>query len=145
MALNVTAIISDKGEAVHTIAPEAQLQEAARTLDDKRIGALVVVDSAGAVQGVLSERDVTREVARRGSAALTGPVGEVMSRNVITADPTDSIDDLMGRMTTRRIRHLPVMSDGKLAGIVSIGDVVKWKIHIAETEAQAMKEYITTG
>jgi len=143
--LNVTAIISDKGDVVHTIAPEALLQDAARALDEKRIGALVVVDEAGAVQGVLSERDVTREVARGGSAALNGPVGAVMSRDVITADPNDSIDELMGRMTTRRIRHLPVMVDGKLAGLVSIGDVVKWKIRIAETEAQAMKDYITTG
>jgi CBS domain-containing protein len=143
--MNVAAILQDKGDAVHTIAPGERLAEAAKTLDRKAIGALVVVDERRRVLGVLSERDVTREVARRGAAALDAAVSSAMTEDVVTASPADTLHELMSRMTDRRIRHLPVISGGQLVGIVSIGDVVKWRIRDAELEAQAMREYITAG
>lgn len=143
--MNVSSILTEKGSAVHTIAPGASLRDAAVTLDEKRVGALVVVSDAGAPCGVISERDVAREVARRGAVALDAKVEHAMTANLVTATLGDSLDALMTRMTDRRVRHLPVIDGERLAGIVSIGDVVKWKIRVAESEAQAMKDYIAAG
>lgn len=144
-SLNVAAILQDKGDTVYTIAPEARLQDAASLMDQRKIGALVVVDGRRRVLGVLSERDITREVARGGAAALEAPASAAMTADVVTAAPADTLDELMSRMTDRRIRHLPVISGGELAGLVSIGDVVKWRIRDAEFQAQAMRDYIATG
>jgi CBS domain-containing protein len=142
--LNVAIILQYKGDLVHTIGADASLEEAARSLDEKRIGALVVVDELRRVRGVLSERDITREIARRGAAALGAPVSAAMSENVITASPSDTVEELMDRMTDRRVRHLPVVTGaGRLCGIVSIGDVVKWRLQAAVSEVEAMREYIT--
>ena len=143
--MNVRSILRSKGADVRTIAPSARLEEAARRLDEHGVGALVVVDSNGHVQGVISERDLTREVARAGASALATAVADAMTRDLVTARPDDAVDELMARMTDRRVRHLPVMDGGRLAGIVSIGDVVKLKIELAESEAQAMRAYITAG
>ncbi len=143
--MNVASILNEKGREVTTASPEMSLAEAAKTLDDKRIGAVVVTDAAGAIRGVLSERDITRCIARRGAAALQETVESAMTADVVTASPSDKIDSVMGLMTDRRIRHLPVVEDGRLAGIISIGDVVKRKIAAAEAEAEAMKSYISTG
>lgn len=140
--MNVAAILQDKGSVVHVVAPEARLQDAAVLMDQRKIGALVVVDARRRVLGVLSERDITREVARRGAAALDAPASSAMTEDVVTAAPADTLDELMNRMTDRRVRHLPVISGGKLAGLVSIGDVVKWRIQDAEFQAQAMRDYI---
>ncbi len=142
--MNVAIILQHKGDVVYTVEPDASLREAARTLDQRRIGALVVVDGRGSVRGVLSERDITREIARRGASALDAPVSSAMSRDVVTAAPADTIEELADLMTDRRIRHLPVVAGGRLAGIVSIGDVVKWRIQVAVSEAEAMREYIAT-
>jgi CBS domain-containing protein len=144
-SMNVVAILQDKGDTVHTIAPDAQISAAAQALDRLAIGALVVVDARHRVLGVLSERDITREVARRGEAALEAPVSTAMTQEVVTAAPADTLHELMSRMTEGRIRHLPVIAGGRLVGIVSIGDVVKWRIREAELEAQAMRDYITAG
>jgi CBS domain-containing protein len=143
--LNVAAILQDKGDAVHVIGPDVRLEDAARRLDELNIGALVVVDAERQVLGVLSERDVTREIARKGLAALGESTSEAMTSEVVTAAPADTLHELMGRMTDRRIRHLPVIANGRLSGIVSIGDVVKWRIKDAELEAQAMRAYIVAG
>lgn len=143
--MKVSDILKDKGREVLSIDASATLIEAAQSLDANRIGALVVLDSDGSLAGVISERDIVRIAAREGSAALTSPVSVAMTREVHTADLGDSLDELMIEMTDRRIRHLPVLEGGRLAGMVSIGDVVKRKIESAEAEAAAMKNYITSA
>jgi CBS domain-containing protein len=101
-----------------------------------------VLDARGNLAGVLSERDIVREVARRGAAALQDPVSSAMSRGVIVAEPNETIDDGLARMTDRRVRHLPVVAQGRLVGIVSIGDLVKRKIEEAEAQSAALQDYI---
>lgn len=137
----IEQILKTKGGDVQTIDAAKTLADAARTLDESRIGAIVAMNDGGLV-GVLSERDILRQVARHGADALEMSVEESMTRGVITATPEESIDQCLGRMTDRRVRHLPVMRDGRLAGIVSIGDLVKWKIEETKAEANAMAEYI---
>jgi len=138
----IAHVISDKGPQVHTLAADATLEEAARELYARRVGALVVLDEAGQPMAVLSERDIVREVAQRGSACLTDTIGHAMSRGVITAQPRETVDEGLARMTDRRIRHLPVIDDGRLVGIVSIGDLVKHRIAAVEAEVVAMQAYI---
>ena len=138
----IAQIIRDKGAAVHTLAANATLEEAAHELNEKRVGALVVIDAEGAISGVFSERDLVREVARMGASALQETVANAMSREVITADPDETIDDCLARMTDRRVRHLPVLVELRLVGIVSIGDLVKHRIARAEAESAAMQAYI---
>ena len=138
----IAHVLRDKGPAVHTLPAEATLQEAAAELDGRRVGAMVVLDAQGAIVGVLSERDLIREVSRRGAAALADSVGAVMTRDVFTARMDESIDEGLSRMTDRRVRHLPVVEAGRLVGIVSIGDLVKHRIAAAEAEAAAMQAYI---
>lgn len=138
----IAHVIRDKGASVHTLPADATLEQAAKELHARRVGALVIVDDGGTLLGVLSERDIVREVAARGAACLADRVGAAMSRDVITAHPDETIDDGLGRMTDRRIRHLPVLSEARLVGIVSIGDLVKHRIATAEAEAAAMQAYI---
>lgn len=138
-------ILNDKGRDIVALDPRMDLQEAARILDSKRIGAAVAVNASGKLVGMLSERDIVRLIAEKGADALQLTVADVMTRNVITAGPDTSIEDGLERMTDRRIRHLPVMEGDKLVGIVSIGDLVKQKISVAEAEAEAMKQYIVAG
>jgi CBS domain-containing protein len=140
----IAHVLRDKGAAVHTLAAEATLEQAAKELYDLKVGALVVLDEKGGIRGVFSERDLVREVARRGGDALNLPVSAVMTRDVFTARLDETIDDGLARMTDRRIRHLPVLGEGKLIGIVSIGDLVKHRIAAVEAEAAAMQAYIAT-
>jgi CBS domain-containing protein len=141
--LLIAHVLRDKGAAVHTLSAEATLEQAAKELNSKKVGALVVLDDGGGLLGVLSERDVVREVAQRGAASLGDTIGAVMSRGVITAADQESVDDGLARMTDRRIRHLPVVDrGGRLIGIVSIGDLVKHRIAAVEAEAAAMQAYI---
>lgn len=142
----IAHVLREKGAAVHTLPAEATLEQAAHALDERKVGALVVLDVGGAVIGVFSERDLVREVAKRGCAALGEThVSAAMSKRVITARADESIDECLARMTDRRIRHLPVVDDkGRLSGIVSIGDLVKHRIAAVEAEAAAMQAYITT-
>mgnify|MGYP000998790035 CR=1 FL=1 len=139
----IAHVLRDKGEAVFTLSAEATVEDACRELHARRVGALVVVDLDGCVCGVFSERDMVREVSRSGADALGQPVSAVMTRGVITADPSETIDECLARMTDRRIRHLPVLIDDRLAGVVSIGDLVKHRIAAVEAEAAAMQAYIT--
>lgn len=141
----VAHVLREKGVIVHAISSEATLEEAARDLLTKRVGALVVFDGSESLIGVLSERDIIREIARRGAAALADTVGAAMSRGVITAAPDESVDECLGRMTDRRVRHLPVIEEGRLIGVVSIGDLVKMRIMAVEAQAAAMQAYIATG
>ena len=140
----IAHVIRDKGATVHTMPADATLEQAAKELHSRNLGALVIMGDDGALMGVLSERDIVREVARRGAACLAQRVSAAMTRDVITASPDETVDGGLGRMTDRRIRHLPVISDGKLVGIVSIGDLVKHRIAAVEAEAAAMVAYIAT-
>jgi CBS domain-containing protein len=140
----IAHVLRDKGTVVHTVRAEASLEEAVRTLNQKKVGALVVIAENGAISGVLSERDIIREIASGGVQRLEETVGAVMSRDVVTAASSESVDEGLARMTDRRIRHLPVVDGGKLTGIVSIGDLVKHRIAAVEAEAAAMQAYIAT-
>ena len=140
--MNVSAILKQKGRDVETLSPQATLIQAAGALAKRRIGAIVVVDEHRKVQGILSERDIIRVLAQSGPQVLSSPVSSVMTRNVISCGESDTLDQLMAAMTAGRFRHLPVTKDGALAGIVSIGDVVKYHLAEIEMEASAMKEYI---
>jgi CBS domain-containing protein len=117
--------------------------EVANKLAAKRIGAIVVVGARGEVEGIISERDIVAALAAKGADCLGKPVSETMTRQVVTCLETDTLDELMAMMTARRFRHLPVITDGALVGIVSIGDVVKHHVAEVEMEATAMREYIT--
>ena len=143
--MRVDVILKTKGSAVYTIKEKLQLAETASLLMEKRIGAVVVLDKAGSVCGVLSERDIIHAIAQEGQAALTKPVKDYMTSDVVTCRLNDTINHCMELMTDRRIRHLPVVEDGHLKGIISIGDVVKWRIAETDMEAQAMREYIASG
>jgi len=142
--MNVQSIIAHKGDAVATIPQTATLDEATSMLSRRRIGALVVSGDGRAINGIISERDIVRQVASGGLAALTASVGSAMSTDVITCSAGDGVDRLMELMTDQRIRHLPVVDDaGHLAGIVSIGDVVKARLAELELENRALADYIS--
>jgi CBS domain-containing protein len=141
--LNVTTILRQKGRAVTTAHPDTTLLDVANKLAAKRIGAIVVVGAGGEILGIVSERDVIRALATSGASCLTEPVSQTMTRQVVTCLETDTLDELMAMMTARRFRHLPVVTDGALVGIVSIGDVVKHHVAEVEMEATAMRDYIT--
>ena len=140
--MNVAAIIKGKGHSVVTVRPDATLEEVARKLAQKRIGAIMVMGASGRIDGIISERDIIRAISERGGTCLQEPVALSMTRNVQVCDVSDTLDELMAKMTAGRFRHLPVVEDGALAGIVSIGDVVKHHIAEVEMEASALKYYV---
>lgn len=140
----IRQILNQKGHEVTTVRTDAPLQSVACLLDDQRIGAVVAIGESGEVIGVLSERDIVRQVARLGASALDMSVGTAMTRDVITADPADTLDSCLSIMTDRRVRHLPILEEGRLSGLVSIGDLVKWKIAETEAEAQSLKSYLAS-
>lgn len=140
--MNVTAILKDKGSSVATCRPDVSLAAVSQMLADKKIGAVVVIGERGDVAGIASERDVIRAIARHGEVCLTEAVERHMTRDVVKCSRADTIEQLMSLMTQRRIRHLPVVEDGALVGIVSIGDVVKLHIAEVELEASALRDYI---
>jgi CBS domain-containing protein len=143
--MTIAHILKHRGGTIMSVSPDHSLQEAAAILTDKRVGALVVLDSNGHLEGILSERDIVRLCAQAGAAAMTAKVADAMTKDVLTAAPKDKVDSALARMTDRRIRHLPVLEGQKLVGVVSIGDLVKAKIDHARQEADAMRAYIATG
>ena len=143
--MTVKAILSRKGRDVLTIAPTANLSEAVKLLAERRIGAVVVTGPDDRVAGILSERDIVRTLAARGPAALDDNVAAVMTRKVTTCSTSDTISSVMERMTAGKFRHLPVLEQGRLAGIVSIGDVVKHRLQEMEREQSALRDYIQTA
>jgi CBS domain-containing protein len=143
--MNVEHILSEKGRQVVTIAPQASLMEAGRMLSEKRIGAVVVADSGNAVLGILSERDIVRALAARGPAALDEPVSRSMTEKVVTCTGASAINEVMELMTDGKFRHVPVVENGRLSGIVSIGDIVKHRLAEVEAESRAMRDYIATA
>jgi CBS domain-containing protein len=141
----VSQILKDKGDIVFTVSPAETMQAVAAQLHARGVGAVVVIDDEGMVVGIISERDIVSAVGKDGPAALDQTIDCCMTREVIFATPGETVDSLLGRMTDRRIRHLPVVRDGRLAGIVSIGDLVKWKIAEVAAEADGLKQYIAAG
>jgi CBS domain-containing protein len=143
--MNVASILSVKGADVVTIEPTATLAIAAKLLSERRIGAVLILGPGDRVAGILSERDIVRALAARGASALDEPVGQSMTRDVITCGKDDPIASVMEHMTQGKFRHLPVVEEGKLAGIVSIGDLVKHRLGEIEQESEAMRDYIRTA
>jgi CBS domain-containing protein len=140
--MDVETILHTKGRAVATIRPDETVGAAVEALVSGNIGALVASQDGEAVDGIISERDIVHALARHGAALLAQTVAEVMTRSVVTCDPTESVAELMAEMTNRRIRHLPVVRDGRLCGIVSIGDVVKNRLDEIEYEARSLRSFI---
>lgn len=141
----VKSIIDAKGRDVVTIEPDASLDTAAKLLVERRIGAVVVLGPDYRIIGILSERDIVRAVSEQGSTALQGQVSQMMTRKVATCTLDETIHSIMERMTTGKFRHMPVVEQGRLAGIVSIGDVVKNRIVEMEQESAALRDYIQTA
>jgi CBS domain-containing protein len=140
--MNVETILRTKGRAVATIGPDETVGAAVDELISRNIGAIVVSKDGESVDGIISERDVVHALAARGTDLLSLKVAEVMTQRVITCDPADSVEQLMAEMTNRRIRHFPVVQDGRLCGIVSIGDVVKNRLDEVEYEARSLRSFI---
>lgn len=143
--MNVAAILKTKGRAVATARPETTVEEIASRLASKRIGSIVIVGPHGRVDGIISERDIIRALAQEGATVLSRPASDFMTRDVVTCGESDTLDGLMSTMTTGRFRHVPVVEDGALVGIVSIGDVVKHHVAEVEMEASALKTYLVAG
>jgi len=140
--MTIAAILKHKGNAVITIEPTATVPEIARKLAEHRIGAVLVMDKADQVLGIVSERDIVRSVATNGARTLEMTAGQLMTRAVHLAHPDMTVEEAMRKMTIGRIRHLPVMHDNAIAGMVSIGDVVKSRIMQADTEVDSLRAYI---
>jgi CBS domain-containing protein len=141
----VSGVLRDKGDMVFTAAPDDTVGQVAQLLHQRRVGAMVVVEGDREVIGIVSERDIVRVVAEYGATGLGRPVSACMTRDVIFAQPNETVDSLLERMTDRRIRHLPVCVDHRLVGIVSIGDLVKTKIAETVAEAEGLRAYITAA
>jgi CBS domain-containing protein len=142
--MRIADVLRNKGASVATITPETSVSGLLTELAVHNIGAMVVVSTDGVV-GIVSERDVVRKLHERGADLLTAPVSEIMTTFVATCSPNDSVDSLSALMTKNRVRHVPVMDNGRLAGIVSIGDVVKTRMEELEAEQQQLQAYITQG
>jgi CBS domain-containing protein len=143
--MNVKAILAAKGGDIIDIEPAADLAAAAKLLSTHRIGAVLIRGAGGRLAGILSERDIVRALSEHGAGALALPVGQVMTRNVVTCSEDDTCADIMEQMTMKKFRHLPVVSNGTLVGVISIGDVVKQRVEEVERESDAMREYIRTA
>jgi len=143
--MSVESILRTKGTGVVTIRSSETLESVARMLAEKKIGAVVVSEDGVVVGGIISERDIVRAVADGGGAALQQPVSSVMTADVITCDRADTVESVMQKMTSGRFRHVPVVADGALLGIISIGDVVKRRMEDVEDEAEHLRGFIAGG
>ena len=143
--MTVKAILDTKGSDVATVAPNADVVSAIKLLAERRIGALVVVDSDRVVAGIISERDIIRVLAEYGTAALAQPVEQVMTSKVVTCTRGETVSSVMELMTAGKFRHLPVVEHGRLTGIISIGDVVKYRVQEIETESATLRDYIRSA
>jgi CBS domain-containing protein len=143
--MTVKAILSVKGGNVITIEPSADLAAATKLLSEKRIGALLITGAEGRVIGILSERDIVKTLAARGVAAMQLPLSEVMTRKVVTCTESETVSVIMERMTAGKFRHIPVVEQDRLVGVISIGDVVKHRLQEMEQESSALRDYIQTA
>jgi len=143
--MRVAQILTNKGGDIFAITPEATVADLVRTLAERRVGALLVRDSGGALAGIVSERDIVRALGSR-EAVMNDPIASIMTTDVVTVSQEADVSDLMRLMTERRIRHVPVVDDDdSLIGVVSIGDVVKNRMDELESERAALMDYITQG
>ncbi len=138
----VETILKEKGADVVSVAPAMTVAEAARILSARRIGSVLVRNEDGGIAGILSERDIVRGIAEQGAASLGLPVSALMTRDVVFASPADTLDSVLAVMTERRFRHLPVLDQGRLVGLISIGDVVKRKIEEVTEEAEGLRAFV---
>ena len=143
--MNVRTILNAKGSGVETILPTATITDAAKQLRSRNLGALIVSTTGTTVEGILSERDIIRALAISGAQTLDKRVNDLMTADVHTCTPADTVANVMAKMTSQRIRHVPVVEDDTLCGIVSIGDVVKIRLEEVESEAHALRDYISSG
>ena len=143
--MNVKAILAAKGGEIICIEPTADLAAATQLLSANRIGAVLIRGAGGHIAGILSERDIVRALSQHGAAALSLPIGQVMTREVTTCSEEDNIATIMERMTAGKFRHMPVVSKGHLVGLISIGDVVKLRVGEIESESDALRNYIRTA
>ncbi len=141
----VSDILAQKGGLVFTVTPGTSVAQLSQQLSTRRIGSVLVLDGEGSVTGIVSERDLVRAMASHGAKAMELEARQVMTREVVTCDPDDSIDQVMQTMTSGRFRHLPVVRHGELLGLVSIGDVVKARLEETKHETEALKAYIVAG
>ncbi|EDQ32984.1 putative signal-transduction protein [Hoeflea phototrophica DFL-43] len=142
--MTVKHILDEKGREVVTVSPSMGTADAVRFLADNKIGAVVVTGAGGKIAGILSERDIVRAIASRGADALSAPIYDIMTSKVTTCGESHTVNQVMELMTKGRFRHLPVEADGKLIGIISIGDVVRRRIEDVEREAEEIKAYIAS-
>jgi CBS domain-containing protein len=142
--MTVRAILDTKGHNILSVEPETKLSAAVKILSERRIGAVLVM-SGGRIEGILSERDIVRVLGERGAAVLDEPVSTVMTRKVVSCREKDTVSSIMERMTSGKFRHLPVIEDDKVVGLISIGDVVKWRVKEFENEQEALQNYIKTA
>lgn len=142
--MRISDVLRHKGSEVATVPPTALVSDLVAALAEHNVGALVVVDN-DAVVGIVSERDIVRQLNRHGGDLLNSPIAEIMTADVVTCTAADTVDALAATMTERRIRHMPVVAEGRLVGIVSIGDVVKSRIDQLEMDRQQLEAYITHG
>ena len=140
----VSDILKSKGNTVVSAPPSLSVADAARLLAEKRIGSILIMER-DKVAGILSERDIVRTLANEGPGCLDGPVSRLMTAKVVTCTPGQTIADVMEMMTTGRFRHVPVLDDGRVAGMISIGDVVKWRLEEAQEEVRQMAAYVAGG
>jgi len=143
--MTVACILAQKGRAVTTIKPHSTVRDAVDVLAAEHIGSLVVCDGEGRMLGILSERDVVRAIARHGCDALEDPVTAIMTRDVVTASEEETVIGVVQKMSRGRFRHMPVIEDGRLVGMVSTGDAVKYRLEQMEQEQSALREYIATA
>ena len=142
--MTVRSILNTKGHQIMSVEPDARLSAAVKLLAEKKIGAVLVMHQSR-LEGILSERDIVRVLGERGAKVLEEPVSGVMTRKVITCGPADTVAAIMEKMTEGKFRHLPVVDDGKVIGLISIGDVVKWRVQEYENEQEALRTYIKTA
>ena len=142
--MTVRSILNTKGHQIMSVEPDARLSAAVKLLGEKKIGAVLVMNQSR-IEGILSERDIVRVLGERGAAVLEEPVSNVMTRKVVSCKETDTVAEIMEMMTTGKFRHLPVLDNGKVVGLISIGDVVKWRVREYETEQEALRDYIKTA
>ena len=143
--MNVKTIIGNKGRDVITARESDKISDVASSLSANKIGALVISNDGVHINGIVSERDIVHGLVEHGASLLDREISDVMTRDVFTCSPYDSVDELMAKMSGRRIRHLPCVEGDRLCGMISIGDVVKYRLVEIEAEAEAMRAYIATG
>src|SRR5829696_1319576 len=142
--MTVRAILDSKGHQVESVEPETRLSAAIKLLSERKIGAVLVM-SKGRIEGILSERDIVRVLGERGASVLDEPVSAVMTRKVVSCRQADTVSGIMEMMTIGKFRHLPVVEDGKVVGLISIGDIVKRRVQEFEREQEALRDYIKTA